>query len=167
MPKELVTRVIKKELDKEKYSEIIFLCIGTNNIVGDSVGPKTGNILKKRLKAPNATVLGTTSNEINYLTINKFLEEKINCSTKPFLITVDSALSKPEFIGKIIINKKYLHLGESLQKGKFIFGNLNIKAIIGENFNNIERNKKVLTEVSMNFINKMALNVACQILNAF
>ena len=70
-------------------------------------------------------------------------------------------------IGKIIINKQYLHLGKSLKKEKYILGNLNIKVIIGENFNNIEKNKKVLTEVSADFINNMAVKVAYQILNAF
>lgn len=167
MSKEIITTIIKKELNKEKYNEIVFLCIGTNGIIGDSVGPKTGSILKEKFKESNFAVLGTSSNEINYFTINKVLEQKIKSLRKPFLITIDSALSKPEFIGKIIINKQYLHLGKSLKKEKYILGNLNIKVIIGENFNNIEKNKKVLTEVSADFINNMAVKVAYQILNAF
>ena len=50
MSKEIITTIIKKELNKEKYNEIVFLCIGTNGIIGDSVGPKTGSILKKLFK---------------------------------------------------------------------------------------------------------------------
>ena len=29
------------------YSNLVFLCIGTNKIIGDSVGPIVGNYLKK------------------------------------------------------------------------------------------------------------------------
>lgn len=167
MSKDLVTTVIKKELKKEIHNKIVFLCIGTNSIIGDSVGPKIGSILKENLKNNKTIVLGTTSNEINYVTINKSLENRIRKFENPFVITIDSALANSEFIGKIIVNKEHLHLGKALRKGKYILGDINIKAVIGENFNNTIKNNETLTKVPEDFINKIVTKLAYQILKAF
>ena len=47
--KEFEQRISELYVEND-YSNLVFLCIGTNKIIGDSVGPIVGNYLKKIAK---------------------------------------------------------------------------------------------------------------------
>ena len=44
-----LNKIIEK-INKKRYSNLIFVCIGSNKMVGDSLGPLIGETLYKNLK---------------------------------------------------------------------------------------------------------------------
>ena len=59
-----LNKIIKK-VNEKKYSDLIFICIGTNKIVGDSLGPIVGEILKQNLKEKNISIIGDLTYNVN------------------------------------------------------------------------------------------------------
>lgn len=167
MSKNRITNILKNEVQKNKYKKFIFLCIGTSESVGDAIGPKVGEILTKRLKGKNILVFGNKEKELNYLNINNNLNKELEKYNFPYIITIDSALGDDEYIGKVIVNKKYIEIGKALNKRKIIIGNLNIKAITGKNYNNIEKNIISIENYSEELVNDMANNISRQIIKGF
>ena len=56
---------------------ILFLCIGDSNIVGDSLGPLIGSFLEEnKYKYKNIKVAGTIENPIRYKDIDKIKRER-------------------------------------------------------------------------------------------
>ena len=66
------------------YSNLIFLCIGTNKIVGDSVGPIIGNNLKS-IENEYMQIYGTLDNTLNFINAKQTIEKIYNNFEKPFL----------------------------------------------------------------------------------
>ena len=55
---------------KRKNENIVFLCIGTNMLVGDAFGPVVGSVLKKSFNDNNEIkVLGDLEDVITYCNI--------------------------------------------------------------------------------------------------
>ena len=81
-------KVIKK-VNEKRYSDLIFICIGTNKIVGDSFGPIIGEILKRNVKDRKIKVIGDLTNNINAKNLKNI---KYNWDN-PYVISIDSALS--------------------------------------------------------------------------
>lgn len=142
---------------RSKSNNIIFLCLGTNQIIGDSFGPVVGSVLKKRLSdSKNVKVIGDLDNVVTYNEINEckiYLNKYCNDS---LVIVLDSALSKHNDIGKVYIQNRGLRYAESLKKENDVIGNVSIKAVVGENkFNNIT-NFKNLQQASLQNIHNMS-----------
>lgn len=167
MEENRITNILTKEIKKNKYDKFIFLCIGSNKLIGDSLGPRVGEILQNNLLEDNTMVIGDMKDELNYLKVNHHLKIKLKQYKFPFIITIDAALSDKEYIGKIVINRRYLEIGKALEKEKYILGNLNIKVITGEYCHNIKKNQGTLENLSEDNIKRMANNIAIQIINGF
>lgn len=76
-----------------KQGTPVILCIGSDKIAGDSVGPIVGDILKNRLNA-RCFVYGATGKSVNGRNVQDFLE-LIKCAhPESPVIAVDSCLSK-------------------------------------------------------------------------
>lgn len=83
---------MKKER-KMKQGTPVILCIGSDKIAGDSVGPIVGDILKNRLNA-RCFVYGATGKSVNGRNVQDFLE-LIKCAhPESPVIAVDACLSK-------------------------------------------------------------------------
>lgn len=140
-----------------KNTNIVFLCIGTNTIVGDAFGPVVGSVLKNSLSNNrNIEILGDLTDCVTYNEV-KNVVRLLGCSYKNSLIIVlDSALSKKNDIGKIFIQNRGLKYAESLKKSNSIIGNISIKAVVGEDVNNSINNFKNLKNASFDDIYKMS-----------
>lgn len=117
----------------ENYSKIIFLCIGTSKVIGDSFGPLVGNKLKREIHNNNIIILGDLEENISALNLYenlKFINNKYN---KPFIISVDAALSRKEDIGKINVYPYGIKIRNALEENHNRIGNLSIKAIVANN----------------------------------
>ena len=103
------------ELTQNKlYSHIVFLCIGTDRITGDSFGPLVGYKLKNVLNhIKKIQVIGdldeTVSNQ-NILNAINYIEKNYK---NPFIVSIDSALSIRRNVGDIIVSKKGVYLGHA------------------------------------------------------
>lgn len=112
--------------------EVIFLCIGTDKIIGDSFGPIVGHFLKQN----NYTVYGDLEKTVNGTNLIKYIE-KINENHKsPYIIVLDSALGEKDMVNKIVVGKGGIKPGSALNKNNKIIGDLYINAVVGVNCNN-------------------------------
>ncbi len=149
------------------YSNIVFLCIGTERLIGDSFGPLVGNRLTSLLSdADKLNVIGTLENNISLSNINEVLGNIRNTYSNPFVVAVDAALSRPEQIGKIIVSEGQLSLGSSLNRKGIQVGDMNIRGIVGRNCMNANQNLIILQNVPLSRVVNMADIVSNGIYNS-
>lgn len=154
---------LKREIIKHSKDNRILLCIGTKNCIGDSLGPLVGEILKKQLREKNIQVLGNMKESISYNNINNTLEMINNKYKNPYIIAVDSALSKKEYIGSIVTIKENIVLGSALGKCRYKIGNIGIKGIVGEKRETLRENLISLRTVPKETIMSLAFKISEQI----
>lgn len=159
-----IYKLLRKELSN-KYTKV-FLCVGTNKCIGDSLGPCVGEILSNKIKSNDIRIIGTLNNNINSCNINRVINHVNNSINNPYFIIIDSALSKEEFIGEIIIERKSMKVGEALNKKHKLIGNISIKGIVGKNDESNIRNFINLNNVSKEMINDLSYKIANPILKA-
>lgn len=146
-------------------NQIIFVCIGSNKITGDCLGPLVGTYLKQNLKnEKNIRIYGDMYSPINYTNINDIKNEvdtiiknKENNGNNYIIILIDSALGKN--VGEIIIDTGKVELGSALYKEETIYSDINIKGIVGENYNNRSKNMHELINVPEKIINSMCKDI--------
>lgn len=143
--------------------EMIFLCIGSDKIIGDCFGPLVGTKLLKKLEPYNTfniQVYGNLERTISYENIEQY-QKKI--SENPYdtcIIVIDAALSKKENIGNIYVSKEKTILGKGLHKNKIAIGDISIKAVVGKDFKVPSYNFTMLQNVSLNLVMHLADTVA-------
>jgi putative sporulation protein YyaC len=143
---------------------IVFLCIGSNRIIGDAFGPVVGSILKKQFKnTDEIEIIGNLDDVVTYNNIAERINE--NNKDNKLIIVVDSALSHKANIGKVFIQNRGLKYAESLKKKNKTIGDISIKAVVGENENNSLKNFYNLQKVSIERIYGMCNIVSNGILD--
>lgn len=139
---------------------ILFLCIGDSNIIGDSLGPLIGSFIKKNKSMiqtnTNIDVMGTMEDPIGYQSIKDVI---MKVKENTFIIIIDSALGSQKNIGKIIIDESDLCAGLGVNEGKYLYGDVTIRGIVGKNHNNVKSNTLELRNISTIKIDNMALKI--------
>ena len=161
--KEFEQRISELYVEND-YSNLVFLCIGTNKIIGDSVGPIVGNYLKK-LQNEYLQIYGTLDDTINFINAKDVIEGIYQNLENPYLITIDAALSNSNNKGDIVLSEGYIKIGKALQKSICFYSDINIKCIVGKSYLEKEKNIKELEKVSLAEILGMAELVANGIKN--
>ena len=138
-----------------EYSNLIFLCIGTNKVVGDSIGPIVGNSLKC-MENDFVQIYGTIENTLNFRNAKEIIERLQVDSMNPFFVTIDAALSESNNKGDIVLSEGYIKIGKALQKSICFYSNVNIKCVVGKSYKEKERNLTELRKVSLQETIKMA-----------
>ena len=133
---------------KENYSNLIFLCIGTNKVIGDSVGPIVGNELKS-MENNFVQIYGTMDNTLNFINAREIIKELYYNFDNPFLVTIDAALSEIKKRGDIVVSEGYIKIGKALQKSICFYSNINIKCVVGKSYLEKEKNVKELKSVKI------------------
>lgn len=142
---------------------IIFLCIGTTKVTGDSVGPIVGTKLKQKLKyQKNINIIGDIENNISY----EIIKNIINDLNNELVIVIDSCLADKNNVGKIFIQNSGLKYAEALKKSNKYIGNASIKAIVGQNTNSSVRNYLNLKKVSEEQVQEMSQIISNGIIEA-
>lgn len=91
-----------------------------------------------------------------------YIQRKYN---NPLVIAVDSAISKKENIGKIVVENNGMYLGRALNKRINYIGDLSIKGIVAQNVNIPQCNFKLLQNTSLSLVMNMADVVSSGIYN--
>lgn len=141
--------------ENKKYVEIIFLCIGTDKIIGDCFGPLVGSKLKELLENYNIfniSIYGTLTKNVNYTNVEEIIKRINNRHLNPYIIVIDAALSKKENIGKVYIEEGKTVLGKGLNKNRIEVGDLSIKAVVGKDYKLPKYNFSSLQNISLNIV---------------
>ena len=80
-----LSRILRKELYNKNNK--VFLCIGTNKCIGDSLGPRIGEILNEKLYK-NRDLLKQFGDKSILRFLNNFTQEKYVARTNEVIIKV-------------------------------------------------------------------------------
>lgn len=150
----------------QTYSNVIFLCIGTDRLIGDSFGPLVGSRLNNLLRnAQRLNVIGTLDNTVSLCNINSTIQNIRNTYTNPFVVAIDAALSSSTQIGSIVVSEGGICLGSSLNRQSITVGDMSIRGIVGRNCRNTNQNMNILQNVPLSRAVNMAEIVSTGIYN--
>lgn len=153
--------------DGNSYSNVIFLCIGTDRLIGDSFGPLVGSRLATLLKgADRLNVVGTLENNVCLCNISEVLQNIRNTYSNPFVVAIDAALSIPSQIGSVLVSNGGLCVGSSLNRRSVTVGDMSIRGIVGRNCKNANQNMIILQNVPLSRVVNMAEIVSSGIYNS-
>ena len=110
----------------------IIVCVGSDLVIGDSLGPLTGSMLSFKTQALGAYIYGTlrapiTAKEVRYL--KAFLKRT---HPRAPIIAVDAAVGKAEDVGLIKVLNQPLAPGSGANKQLGSFGDATILGVVAE-----------------------------------
>lgn len=147
--------------ENKVYTNVIFLCVGTNRITGDTFGPIVGHRLKNMYKdINNIQVIGDLQNTVCDTNIVQVMQNINNNFSNPFIIAVDSALSGLENVGRIIVENTGIYLGSGIGKSRLKIGDMSIKGVVARNLGNAKHNFELLQNTNLGFVLDMAETVS-------
>ncbi len=101
-------------MDSYKNEDWGILCIGTDRITGDCLGPMVGSRLKSRgIKLP---VYGTLEHPLHADNLPSLLPALKKCYPSHHFLAVDAALGPRQHLGEVMIKPSPLQPGRGLKK---------------------------------------------------
>lgn len=136
----------------------IFICIGSDLVLGDSLGPLTGTFLRK--KGIRSFIYGTlnfpiTSKEVEYA--RTYIKQMHPNSIS---IAIDAAVGNTNDIGLIRTINKGLKPGLGVDKNLGIIGDVSIIGVVAEKS---LKNHSLFNLTRLNLVYKMADTISCGI----
>lgn len=156
---------LRQKIQGTEISKLVFLCIGTNRVIGDCFGPLVGSKLKHFfIHEEGIEVIGDIENIVSFQNVTEIIRKLKNENS--FVIAIDAALScNSNRIGKIIVNQNKMNVGNSMNKKQLYIGDISIKGIVGKDFKNSRNNFNELQNMPLNIIIDMAECVSTGIYN--
>ncbi len=112
----------------------VVLCIGTDRIIGDSLGPLTGSLLEK-YAGSSFFVYGTLSSTVHACNLEKTLHQIKKEHPNSVIIAVDASLGQETKIGSVFIHPGSLRPGMGVSKNLPATGDISITGIAGARSN--------------------------------
>lgn len=136
----------------------VIVCIGTDAVVGDSLGPLVGSMLKEKL-AGKTYVFGTVENPITAKEVSSVADFVKNAYPDVPILAIDAALGSREEIGTVKVIKKSIKPGLGVDKDLAEVGSASIIGIVEER----ERGKRCLSTVRLSLVYGQAKFIASEI----
>lgn len=112
-----------------KSSAPVILCIGTDRIIGDTLGPVAGSLLQKKCDG-QLTIYGTLENTVHALNLPQVNSEiKKKHPDRPVL-AIDASLGTYENIGSVFVRPGHLYPGAGVCKSLPKTGDIAITGIV-------------------------------------
>ena len=111
------------------WSEIVFLCIGTDRITGDCLGPWVGQLLSPHIPS-DFFVYGTLSFPVHALNLVNTWNYIQHRHPKGLIIAVDASLGQKKHLGYVTIADGALYPGAGVQKELPPVGDIHITGIV-------------------------------------
>ena len=126
-----LAHVLKKcigQIDRS-WKEIIILCIGSDRITGDSLGPLIGQQLS-RYRWKNIHIYGTLDAPVHALNLESTLSGIKKRHPSALILAVDASLGSQKHIGYITAGIGPIHPGSGVHKNLPAVGDLYITGIL-------------------------------------
>lgn len=114
---------------KKDFHDLVFLCIGSDRITGDSLGPLVGHHLSKR-NLSHAYIYGTLNHPVHALNLNKTVEELKQQHPHSLTIAIDASLGTKKHLGFLTIAQGALEPGLGVRKKLLSVGDISITGIV-------------------------------------
>ena len=149
-----------KNFEENKGYQIVIVCFGTPLVVGDSLGPKVGTMLKN-YNLP-CYIYGTEDRPITAKNMAEYIAH-VNLAHKgAAVLSVDASLGKKEKIGQISVRKDGV-CPAGVKGQKLRFGDVGVLGVVGENNDNPMGE---LLAVKEDYVSNMAYKIAIVIKQA-
>lgn len=132
----------------------VIVCIGSDLVVGDSLGPIVGSKLLEILNG-KAYVYGTLSSPITAKEIETIKQTTKNLHPNSKVIVVDAGVGIKEDIGQIKIADYGINPGLGVNKNLPLIGDVSIVGIVGEKIDN----ETHLNGIRLNLVNALAYDI--------
>ncbi len=108
----------------------VIVCIGSDLVVGDSLGPYVGTEISKKLN--NVYVYGTLKNPITAKESNVLYNNVKKLHPKSQILVVDAAVGSKNDVGLIKVTDKGIKPGLGVNKDLELLGDVSIIGIVAE-----------------------------------
>ena len=109
----------------------IICCIGTDAVIGDSLGPLCGTMLTRRLTG-KTYVFGTLNKPITASDVKSLAVFLENVYPDVPVLAIDAALGEKSEVGKIKVSDSAVKPGLGVRKNLSAIGSSSIIAIVGD-----------------------------------
>lgn len=114
----------------KKYEDIVLLCIGTDKITGDCLGPLVGSKLKQQ-NFPYP-LYGTLEKPLHAGNLPSQLPKISAIHPDACILAIDAAVGTQNHIGLVSLSCQPLFPGKGISRPLFPIGNISITGIINE-----------------------------------
>lgn len=108
----------------------VFVCIGSDRVTGDSLGPMIGSWLKKRYRS-NIHVYGTLDLPVHALNLDEIIAHIHSIHQNHPVIAIDASLGTKEHQGYITVGRGSISPGAGVNKSLTDVGDMFITGIVG------------------------------------
>ncbi len=127
-----ISEIIAKNLEilTQNFTNVVFIFVGTDANMGDSLGPLTGtliNLKSNKIYTYGSLMSPITAKEVPY--IAHFIKKAHPTS---FVVVVDAALGKRQDVGQIKVLKEGIQPGLGVNKKLPVIGDAGIIGVVGE-----------------------------------
>lgn len=116
------------ENNRESTQPIIILCIGTDRVTGDSLGPLVGHQLLT--SANNFIIYGNLEQPVHAINLVETMEQIYQEYENPYVIAIDASLGTKDHIGYVTLRKGPLKPGQGIAKDLPPIGDISITGIV-------------------------------------
>jgi len=109
--------------------ETVVICIGSDRVSGDMLGPLVGSTLREEYRLP-CPVYGWIGESVNGLNLEEYLKMVAARHPHSLLIAVDAALGKEEDVGKVRFKKGGIKAGGALERRGEKIGDLGVIGVV-------------------------------------
>ena len=109
--------------------QLVFFCIGTPNISGDTLGPAIGSQLY-RLHLPSVFVYGTEDAPVHALNLANTWERAKRRHPNACFIAIDASFGDKRFLGNICLERGPIYPGRGVGKDLPCVGDISITGIL-------------------------------------
>lgn len=121
--------LLSKYITPDEADGIVVLCIGSDRVTGDSLGPLVGYKLGA-CPLPGLTVYGSLEQPVHALNLNETIEKIKSTHTDACIIAVDASLGSEDHLGYVTLSKKALRPGAGVDKKLTAIGDIAITGIV-------------------------------------
>ena len=140
----------------------VIICIGSASVMGDSLGPLVGDLLRDKYNV-KAFVYGGIKQPVNGINYQKYIEHISKTHRDSFIFAVDACVGDGRDIGKIKISTAGVTAGGALNKNLQRVGDIGILGVVAKRG---QDNLSALMQVSYNIVNEMSAVIAKRIASA-
>ena len=110
-----IARVLEKCIQRHKkdWSEIVFLCIGSDRVTGDCLGPYVGYRLSQ-YQIPGIFVYGTLNQPVHAINISHIMDSIASTHPSALVIAIDASLGEKRHLGYVSIGNGSLYPGAAV-----------------------------------------------------
>ena len=115
-----------------RWSELVFLCIGSDRVTGDCLGPYIGHQLLEHLNTDThgVYVYGTLKSPVHALNLSRISRQIKILHPEGLVIAVDASLGQKKHLGYVTIADGALYPGAAVQKELPPVGDIHITGIV-------------------------------------